>query len=414
MGGFSWENCPFGFFSKGPIVKTARSVVQRPVTSIGQLSLWLWLLFTGLLCGPLLARALGLGAAWPSYEDMMHNLDYPAALWRWVVGDLSEVLFYKHEFASMGLLGGAALACWAARSGKRWQGFALARGSGLWPWLALSSLLGVLLGNLLWSWALSPVHWQPTFVAFASLPAAAVLRYGVGWRVAWCGAIGAALLVTPLSMLAVHWLSAPLGWPRIVGQAAGMVAGCLLAMELFRRFPLLVLARPLPARAALAAPALRQDYRWVLRRALADFSEAPAFGNEWASAGLILGVLLAWLLNPLAPAYGSGVLLELVCAQALAALLGVLRWRREWARSGWYPTYVPLVSVVPSAILLLGGEPWVMLGSAVLGALLTPPMAANLRCRLPAQVPDCVADLLAMILGVLLILPPLAWIGAWL
>ncbi|WPP01126.1 hypothetical protein SFA35_07135 [Pseudomonas sp. HR96] len=391
-----------------------KTAIQRPLTSISLLSLWLWLLFTGLLSGPMLARALDLRGAWPDYQAIMDNLDHPAALWRWIVGDLSEVMFYKHEFASLGLLGGAALACWATRHGRPWQGFALARGSGLWPWVAASGLLGVLLGNLLWSWALTPAHWQPTFVAFASLPAAAVLRYGPGWRVACCGAIGAAVLVTPLSMLAVHLVCAPLQWPRLVGQAAGMLGGCLLAMQLFRRYPGLTQTPPLsdsPRPAPGLAPV--QDYRWVLRRALADFSEAPAFGNEWASAGLILGVLLAWWLNPLAPVYGSGLLLELLGAQALAALLGVLRWRREWACQGWYPTYVPLVSVVPSAILLLGGALWVMIASALLGALITPPLAARLRCRLPASAPGCVADLLAMILGVLLILPPLALLASW-
>lgn len=376
------------------------------------MSLWLLLSITGLLSGPLLARALDLRNAWPGYTEMMLNLDHPAAVWRWVVGDLSEVMFYKHEFASLGLLGGAALAFSAARLGKRWQGFALGRGSSVWPWLVASGMLGVLLSNLLWGWTLAAADWQPTFVAFVSLPAIAVLRYGSGWRVAFSGAVGAALLVTPLSMLAVHYLSAPLQWPRIVGQAAGMALGCVLALQVFHRFPELV--RSACSRHRVSAGTLPVcNTPWILRRALADFSEAPAFGNEWASLGLILGVLLAWWLNPLAPAYGSGLLPELLAGQALAALLSVVRWRREWAQQGWYPTYVPLVSVVPSAILLLGGAPWVIVSSAVLGALIAPPMAASLGRRLASRAPQAVACLLAMVLSVLLIVPPLALVASW-
>ena len=59
------------------------------------------------------------------------------------MGDISEVAFYKHEFASIGLLAGAYLAYWANRTGKSWQGFAISYGTGLWPWLITSSLLGL-------------------------------------------------------------------------------------------------------------------------------------------------------------------------------------------------------------------------------------------------------------------------------
>ena len=46
-------------------------------------------------------------AHWPSYSDMVSSLPDPNAWLRWVLGDISEVAFYKHEFASIGLLAGA-------------------------------------------------------------------------------------------------------------------------------------------------------------------------------------------------------------------------------------------------------------------------------------------------------------------
>lgn len=109
-------------------------------------------------------KLLAVDALWPGYGDMMANLHHPAAWWRWIVGDISEVAFYKHEFASIGLLAGAGLGWWANRTGKRWQGFAICYGTGLWPWVVTSSLLGLGLGNLLWGWTLSADTWQPTFV----------------------------------------------------------------------------------------------------------------------------------------------------------------------------------------------------------------------------------------------------------
>ena len=55
---------------------------------------------------------------WPGYADMMGDWPSPLAWLRWVIGDISEVAFYKHEFASLGLLLGGALGYWASRAGR--------------------------------------------------------------------------------------------------------------------------------------------------------------------------------------------------------------------------------------------------------------------------------------------------------
>ncbi len=57
-------------------------------------------------------------AHWPSYSDMVSSLSQPSAWLRWLLGDISEVAFYKHEFASIGLLAGAYLAYWAESNGQ--------------------------------------------------------------------------------------------------------------------------------------------------------------------------------------------------------------------------------------------------------------------------------------------------------
>lgn len=346
-------------------------------------------------------------ALWPSYADMMDNLPHPAAWWRWVIGDISEVAFYKHEFASLGLLAGAGLGCWANRRGKCWQGFAICYGTGLWPWLVTSSLLGLGLGNLIWGWTVSSSQWQPTFVAFVSLPAAMVLMFGRGWKVAINGALGGALLVTPLCLLLVNYVCTPLQLPAVVGNVLGMALGSVVAFVLCRRFPMLVTsASPESAAPAPVATAL-PDYgvRWTVRRILADFSEAPFFGNEWASLGLILGALLALMLNPASPFYGSGWLLQLLAAQTLASAVGVLVWRRQWIACGWYPTYIPVVSVAPAAILVHGASATVIVMSAVMGALLAPPLAVAISRRLPGYMHGYIGNVISMAVSTLLILP---------
>ncbi|WP_339540842.1 hypothetical protein [Pseudomonas sp. RA_5y_Pfl1_P24] len=347
---------------------------------------------------------------WPGYTDMVQSLPHPVAWLRWVLGDISEVAFYKHELASLGLLGGAYLAWWASRRGKAWQGFSISYGTGLWPWLITSSLLGLLLSNLLWGWAVTAQTWQPTFAAFVSLPAAMVLMFGGGWKVTLTGAALGAVLVTPMCLLIVNFVCVPLGLPTVIGNVMGMAIGSVIAFMLCRRMPSVVRSDFTPP--AKPEPAALPTYgvTWSLRRVLADFSEAPFFGNELASLGLLAGVLLAYALNPVSPAYGSGLILHLIGAQALTSALGVVIWRREWIKRGWYPTYVPLVSVVPAAVLTHGGSWMVMGSSALLGALIAPPLACAIAGRLPAHFHPYIGNVLSMALSTLIIVPVVGWL----
>lgn len=352
-------------------------------------------------------------ACWPTYSDMMNSMPSPWAWLRWVLGDISEVAFYKHELASLGLLLGGALGYWASRYAQSWQGFSISYGSGLWPWLVTSSLLGLLLSNALWGWTLTADTWQPTFAAFVSLPAAMVLFFGAGWKVTLNGAILGALLVTPSCLLIVNFVCVPLGLPAVIGNVLGMALGSVAAFVMCRRFPALVAPKheQKPENPPIT-PEKNPNYGviWTLRRVLADFSEAPFYGNEWASLGMLAGVLLAYALSPLSPAYGSGLLLHIVAAQALTSLVGVIVWRRQWQIRGWYPTYVPLVSVVPAAVLTYGGGYTVMIASALLGALIAPPLACAIAHRLPKYLHPYIGNVLSMAISTLVIVPVIGFL----
>lgn len=363
---------------------------------------------TSLAAGLWLVRELGLGSRWPSYQDIGQNLHLAASWWRWIVGDISEFAFYKHEFASIGLIAGALLAYIGGLKGKTWAGFAICYGTGRLPWLLTSSLLGLALSNLLWGWTLAEDQWQPTFVTFVSLPAAMVLFFGGGWRVTLTGALLSAVLVTPAALLIVNCVCVPLALPSVVGNVLGMASGSAVAFVLCRWLPALVAIQhtmPQAERVPAPTPTPRYNLVWVMRRTLADFSEAPFLGNELASLGLLLGVGIAWWVNPDSAAYGSGVLPALIGGQLLTAVLGILIWRRQWMLRGWYPTYIPLVSVVPAAILTHGASLQVILISATLGALIAPPLAMTLATRLPGYLHPYIGNVLSMAISTSIIVP---------
>jgi len=125
---------------------------------------------------------------------------------------------------------------------------------------------------------------------------------------------------------------------------------------------------------------------------------------------LLAGVLVAYALNPISPAYGSGLVLPLIAAQALTSALGVAIWRKQWKKRGWYPTYVPLVSVVPAAVLTHGGS-WTVIGSsALLGALIAPPLACAIAGRLPTHFHPYIGNVTSMALSTLMIVPLVGWL----
>jgi hypothetical protein len=74
-------------------------------------------------------------------------------------------------------------------------------------------------------------------------------------------------------------------------------------------------------------------------------------------------------------------------------------------RRGWYPTYIPLVSVVPAALLTYGDSWLVIISSALLGALMAPPLACAIAKRLPADMHAFIANVLSMAISTVLIIP---------
>lgn len=349
------------------------------------------------------------GRLLPDYTEVQgHVFADVIGFLRWVLGDTTEAVFFKSALGGIGMIAGAWIAHLAWRRGRR-LGFPLAAGTGLFPSMFAAAALGLVLSNLLWGWTVpASGGWQPTFVAFVAVPAAVVLVYGAGWRVAVTGAVLGAVLNTPVALVVVNYFCLPLDLPTVIGNVTGMWGGALLAFLLCRRLPWL--RRPAPADPPADDPQPAPERHgpvWMVRRVLADFTEAPFYGNEIASIGLLLGTVLAFLLNPANPVYGDGVLPAMLTAQVATSTLGVLLYRSRWIARGWYPTFVPVVSVAPATVLTYGAGVHTVVAGAVVGALIGPPVAAWISERLPSDFHPFIGNVVSMAVGTLVAVPVL-------
>ncbi|GAA1553517.1 hypothetical protein GCM10009789_03760 [Kribbella sancticallisti] len=347
------------------------------------------------------------GATWQPWDGDYTDL---GRLSSWLVGSISEPQFYAVAPAGALLLVGGMMGHVAHRRSWRWQGFVQACGTGLWPWATGTALVSLLLGNIVWGWTLAPGSWQPLFVPLVSVAPAIVVLYGPGWRVGLSAASLGALLTPPASILAVERISAPLDLPPVVGATTGMWLGAIAAFWLCGRLswmPAPGAWRARPQHGPAPATDGGHSLLWASRRALADFSEAQFSGNEWASAMLILGAVVAHLISPSSTSYGSGLFYAVLAGQVLTAVAGVVIWRTRWRKHGFYPTFVPVVSVAPATVLAFGGTFQSIVVGALAGALIAPPVAAAISARMPKTFHPFIGNVASMSICTALIVPPL-------
>lgn len=338
----------------------------------------------------------------PGYTGWHGDYSQVASFLTWMLGDTTEPGYAHSALAGALMLLGGYLAHRAFTARKRWMGFPVTSGTGLFGWAVGSAALGLVLSNAAWGWTISVSGmWQPTFVPFASVPPAIVLIYGGRPSVALTGAIFGAALSTPLALVVVNFVCRPLGLPLVVGATTGMAVSAVIAFALCRHLPWMQAPTIAVPRCTEGSPhhfvdTDRQGPRWLSRRILADFTDAQFIGNEWASAGLLAGTVISYLLNPAMEGDVGNLLPALLMSQVLTAGLAVTLWHRQWALYGWYPTFVPVVSIAPATVLAFGGTVQAIIAGAVLGALIAPPLAAAVARRLPSDFHPFIGNVVSM------------------
>jgi hypothetical protein len=349
----------------------------------------------------------------PDYPTWLAAVpDETASRLQWVLGDMTEPQFYKSWIASLGLLAGATLGWWAYRTRRRWAGEPISYGSGLWPWILGAATLSLVLSNIFFGATLDAGS-QPTFVPFVCVASSVILVYGGGWKHLLTGAV-LGVVTTPLAMVLIDQVTTEADLPAVVANTTSMSIGAAMTFLLCRYLPWM--QRPAPqadpddSQEATASPRRRpatmvRDAVWMMRRVLVDFTETQFYANEWASIGVLSGVILTAVLNPAFASYGTGLLPKILVAQVLTSAVGIILWRRLYRGGGWAPTYVSLVSVAPATVLTYNGDLLALVLGAVGGAILCPVIARPVSAALPDDFHPFIGNTTAMAVSTAIIVP---------
>ena len=332
-----------------------------------------------------------------------HSLFYKLI---WFVQDFTNAQFYASLFAGLGLVVGAFIAYTLNSRKKRSGGFVIAYTYKIFPWVFAAQILSLIISDLLYTPLLDSTNmgWIPTFIPFVSVPVIVILEYGPSLINVLTGAVLTGVLATPLGSVINKYVLSPAGLPVVAANVFTMSILGIIVLEACRVLPFIEKKTDFYSdnpglwgkQYGEAGPAEDlQKPTWFVRRVLADFTEAQFYGNEWASGLMLLGVLIDWIINPASIYYGNNFLPIVICAQIVSSAVGVFLYYHEWEK-GFYPTFLPVVTIVPGIAGICNGNIVITLLVAVLGGVIAPPLAAYITSKLPKGLHPMIGNTMSM------------------
>ncbi len=334
----------------------------------------------------------------------------PLMKFYWMVGDMTEPFFFKSLLGGVGLLIGSLLAYQLDKRKSRYRLTPITYGYGkLWPWLFAASFLSLLIVTVLFGNIRSEEPgWVATFIPYVSIAGAVILKYGGNMKSLLTGSILGALFSTPIAMF-IRSICLANGLPGVIGSVSGMWIGGIIVLQTCFYLPWMSLVESapnstvIPGEMTIAQLKKASPNRFFIRRLLADYSEPMFVGNEYAGLFLIIGSLLSWSLNPYHVSYGTGLFPGILLAGWLSGAMAIYLYWDRWMEQDFFPSFVGIVSAAPQLVLKFGSSIWIIVFTAVLAAIICPPIAEYVNSRLPKHWHGMIGFTFSMALGTVVI-----------
>jgi len=324
----------------------------------------------------------------------------------WFLMNFTEAQFYAGVLASVGVILGGVVAWRLDVRKSKLAGCHICYGTNLFPWVLASQLLSLALAifvlNYTQLFETGEFGWLPTFISVVGVPPSVMLFYGPSVPALLTGSILGGLLSFPVGFFLMTTLVPLFEIPGVVANVFTMALTGIIVMKVCHALPWMRRLPP-PIIDKGESETTEEDQAetirtplWLVRRVLADFTEAQFYGNEVAGVFLLTGVTLDWVLNSGHAAYGSGVLPAMILSQFVAAAVGIWLYTDKYVADGWYGTFVPVVSAGPASVLIFGGTIPVALFSGIVGGIIGAPLAEFLVGLLPDDIHPTVGNTAAM------------------
>ena len=319
---------------------------------------------------------------------------------QWFLMDFTEAQFYAGVFAGAGVIIGGAVAWILAVKGSRYAGFDVCYGSStLFPWVLASQILSLALAIFVFRYIDlfrgDSVTWAATFITVVGAPPAVMLLYGPSISALLTSSVLGGLICAPVATWMGSYVITPLGLPGVVGNVLTMAITGIIVCKVCQVAPW-VEKKPVSPHKSFAREEDVYSAGWFVRRVLAEFTEAPFYGNEVASLFVLAGAVIDWCICSLHGANGAGTVPAIILSQFTGAAVGVFLYAKKFDKGGWYATYVPVVSVGPACVLMFGGTVPVALFAGALGGILGGPVAEFFAGKLPEGIHVTVANVTSM------------------
>lgn len=266
----------------------------------------------------------------------------------WFLEDLAESNFIASAPAAVGLVIGGFVSAYLERKGSRFTGWGVDGNSHVFTAMFFTSAIGVIIGIAVFG-NLWPGYagWIPTFVVILIVQPL-IIFFGAGLAKLATALVLSTFTSFPMAYLLMTHFTNPLGFTPFLAISITVTVLIPILTAICKRLPWMKREeRPKPSPEPPLSDA--KPNRWFIHRMLADIAELPVYGSELAAAGLIIGTIVAWIMNPLEPSFGAGNVPLLVSCQLAVAALAIFIYYPRWRREGWAFTFPGIV--LTSAII---------------------------------------------------------------
>ena len=360
----------------------------------------------------------------PSYGALKQGLVNKSVISEiiWMIKDFSEGQFFGGLFAGIGVISGGIIGWILDIKKSKYRGSDIVFGLNIFPWILASQIITMVFSVYVLKYLNfidgSTYHWAPTFLLIVGVPQAVLCIFGPSLKNLIVGCLLGAFTTVPMANFIGYSIIDKIGMPVTISNYIALALSILFALQACKMLPFMKQERfPIIAENIMDLDEDEKykklkDPKFIISKTLTSFTDCLYYGNEWPTIFLIIGAVTDWVINVEHGMVGAKVFPAILFAQLMSGAIGAFLYGYKYIEKGWYPTYVPVVSICPFCVLVFGPTLPVIIFSSIIGGIIGAPFAELLGRNLPEHIHGVIPNVLAMAIttmSVIAIMRGLPW-----